>query len=63
MSNLYLQSYQKFQIDINFHQKKSMNNFHYDMGIKSRHGSQIFPSLAISVACKLQIISRSELAV
>ena len=64
MSNLYLQSFQKFQIwDIVSSKKKRMSNFHYDMGIKSRSRSQIFPTLAILVACKLQNISHSELAV
>ena len=62
MSNLYLQSFQKFQIWDIFHQKRRMSNFHYDMGIKSRPRSQIFPTLAILVACKLQNISHSELA-
>ena len=64
MSNLYLQSFQKFQIlDIVSSKKKRMSNFHYDMGIKSRPRSQIFPTLAILVACKLRNISHSELAV
>ena len=58
MSNLYLQSFQKFQIwDIVFIKKKRVSNFHYDMGIKSRPRSQIFPTLAILVACKLRNIS------
>ena len=47
MSNLYLQSFQKFQIWNIFSSKKRMSDFHYDMGIKSRPGSQIFPILAI----------------
>ena len=62
MSNLYLQSFQKFQIWDIVLSKKRMSNFHYDMGIKSRPRSQIFPTLAIFVACKLQNISHSELA-
>ena len=63
MSNLYLQSFQKFQIWDIVSSKKRMSNFHYDMGIKPRPRSQIFPNLAILVACKLQNISHSELAV
>ena len=64
MSNLYLQSFQNFQIlDIVSSKKKRMSNFHYDMGIKSRPRSQIFPTLAILVACILRNISHSELAV
>ena len=64
MSNFYLQSFQKCQIlNILSSKKKRMSNFHYDMGIKSRPGSQIFPTLAILVACKLRNISHSELAV
>ena len=63
MSNLYLQSFQNFKFGIQVHQKKRMSNFHYDMGIKSRPRSQIFPTLAILVACKLRNISHSELAV
>ena len=51
MSNLYLQSFQKFQIWNTLSSKKSMGNFHNDMGIKSRPGSQIFPTLAILEAC------------
>ena len=56
MSNLYLQSFQKFQIWDIVSSKKRMSNFHYDMGIKSRPRSQIFPTLAILVACKLRNI-------
>ena len=63
MSNLYIQSFQKFQIWDTVSSKKRMSNFHYDMGIKSRPRSQIFPTLAILVACKLRNISHSELAV
>ena len=43
-----------FKFGIYFH-KKRMGNFHYDIGIKSRPGSQIFPTLAILVARKLRI--------
>ena len=63
MSNLYLQSFQKFQIWDILSSKKRMSNFHYDMGIKSRPGSQIFLTLAILVACKLRKISHPELVV
>ena len=63
MSNLYLQSFQKFQISNILSSKKRMSNFHYYMGIKSRPGSQIFSTLAILVACELRNISHSELAV
>ena len=49
MSNFYLQSFQKFQIWNILSSKKRMSNFHYDMGIKSRPGSQIIPTLAILV--------------
>ena len=63
MSNSYLQSFQKFQIWNILSSKKRTSNFHYDMGIKSRPGSQIFPTLAILVACKFRNISHSELAV
>ena len=48
MSNFYLQSFQIWNI---LSSKKRMYNFHYDMGIKSKSGSQIFPTLAILVAC------------
>ena len=63
MNNFYLQSFQKSQIWYILSSKKRMSNFHYDMGIQSRPGSQIFPTLAILVACKLWNISHSELAV
>ena len=63
MSNLYLQSFQKFQIWDILSSKKRMSNFHYDMGIKSRPGSQIFLTLANLVACKLRKISHPELVV
>ena len=64
MSKFYLQSFQKFQIwNILSSKKKRMSNFHYDMGIKSRPGSQIFLTLSILVACKLRKISHLELAV
>ena len=51
MSNLYLQSFQKFQIWNILSSKERMDNFHYDMGIKSRPGSQIFPTPAILESC------------
>ena len=63
MSNFYLQSFQKCQIWNILSSKKRMSNIHYDMGIKSSPGSQIFPTLAILVACKLRNISHSELEV
>ena len=64
MSNLYLQSFQEFQnLGYSFIKKMRMSNFHYDMGIKSRPRSQIYPTLTILVACKLRNISHSELAV
>ena len=59
MSNIYLQFFQKFQIWDIVSSKKRMSNFHYDMGIKYRPWSQIFPTLAILVACKLRNISHS----
>ena len=63
MSNLYLKSFQKFQICNILSSKKRMGNLHNDIGIKSRPGSQIFPTLAILAACKLRNISHSEQAV
>ena len=47
MSDLYLQSFQKFQIWNILSSKKRMGNLHNDIVIKSRPGSQIFPTLAI----------------
>ena len=46
MSNLY-SLFKNFKFGIYFHQKKRVGNFHYDLGIKSRPGSQIFLTLAI----------------
>ena len=43
MSNLYLQSFQKFQIWDIVSSTKEDGQFPYDMGIKSRPRSQIFP--------------------
>ena len=63
MSDLYLQSFQKFQIWDIVSSKKEDEQFHYYMAIKSRPRPQIFPTLAILVACKLRNISHSELAV
>ena len=64
MSNIYLQSFPEISnLGYSFIKKTRMSNFHYDMGIKSRPRSQIFPTLAILVACKLRNISHSELAV
>ena len=60
MNNLYLQSGQKFQMWNIILLKKRMGNFHCDLGIKSRPGSQIFPTLAILVACKLRNVLHSE---
>ena len=63
MSYIYLQSFKKFQIWNILSSKKEDGVFHYDMGIRSRPGSQIFPTLAILVACKLRNISLSKQAV
>ena len=63
MSNFTYSLFRNFKFGIYFHQKRRMSNFHYDIGIESRPGSQIFLTLAILVACKLRNISHSELAV
>ena len=52
MGNFYLQSFQKFQILNILSSKKEDEQFPLRYGIKSRPGSQIFPTLAILVACK-----------
>ena len=43
MSNLYLQSFQKFQIWDIVSSKKGMSNFHYDMALNLDLGLKSFP--------------------